>query len=304
MIIRQAAFGTAQRPLKGALHCHTTRSDGAGDPAAVIALHKQNGYDFMALTDHRLYNYKNFAPDVDITLLGGMEMDQTLPGPGRHCVHIVAVGPLKEQGNPYEQDQRFPRSTIERAADAQAMIDDLRAHGQLTIFAHPEWSGTAARDFDMLRGNFAMEIWNTACAHEFDINKDAIYWDELLFQGIRIYGVATDDGHKISHHCNGWVRVSCENTVPAILAALENGAFYSSCGPEIYDFYVEDGAAHVRCSRAAQVTFRQFRSPLPTTVGDALTGASCSLRGDENYIRAIVTDAQGRKAWTNPIWLG
>ena len=52
---RQAAFRNPGRMLKGALHCHTTRSDGKGDPAVVIALHADHGYDFMALTDHRLY---------------------------------------------------------------------------------------------------------------------------------------------------------------------------------------------------------------------------------------------------------
>ena len=53
---RQAAFIDAKKHLKGALHCHTTRSDGQGDPADVIRLHKENDYDFMALTDHRYYN--------------------------------------------------------------------------------------------------------------------------------------------------------------------------------------------------------------------------------------------------------
>ena len=33
---RQAAFENARRHLKGALHCHTTRSDGKGTPEEVI----------------------------------------------------------------------------------------------------------------------------------------------------------------------------------------------------------------------------------------------------------------------------
>ena len=56
---RQAAFENPRRSLKGALHCHTTRSDGRGTPAEVIAKHAAHGYDFMALTDHRFYNYAN-----------------------------------------------------------------------------------------------------------------------------------------------------------------------------------------------------------------------------------------------------
>ena len=55
-MIRQAAFAQGARLLKGALHCHTTRSDGAGTPEETIRYHAQHGYDFMALTDHRVYN--------------------------------------------------------------------------------------------------------------------------------------------------------------------------------------------------------------------------------------------------------
>ena len=61
--------------LKGGLHCHTTRTDGEGTPEEVIRLHKDNGYDFLAITDHRLYNYKNFAPDTGITIIPGVEFD-------------------------------------------------------------------------------------------------------------------------------------------------------------------------------------------------------------------------------------
>ena len=64
-MLRQPAFTGARPLLKGALHCHTTRSDGKGTPQEVIRLHKQQGYDFMALTDHRLYNYENFAPETE-----------------------------------------------------------------------------------------------------------------------------------------------------------------------------------------------------------------------------------------------
>jgi hypothetical protein len=36
---RQEAFVNQKKMLKGALHCHTTRSDGDGEPAEVIRLH-------------------------------------------------------------------------------------------------------------------------------------------------------------------------------------------------------------------------------------------------------------------------
>ena len=176
----------------------------------------------------------------------------------------------------------------------------------MTIYAHPQWSGTPASEFDMLRGNFAMEIWNSGCVMENRKDMDAAYWDELLSQGQRIYGVATDDGHEKAHHCHGFVRVAAENRVSDILEALANGAFYASCGPEIYDFTVEGGVARIACSPVSEIRFIHFRSPykvLCAGKGAALTEGEMKLRPGSGYIRASVVDEKGRMAWTNPIFL-
>ena len=93
-MIRQQAFGGNEKMLKGGLHCHTTRSDGAGTPEEVIRYHYQNGYDFLAITDHRRYNYKNFAPEVPLTVIQGMEYDNCFEGgKGFRCFHTVCIGP-------------------------------------------------------------------------------------------------------------------------------------------------------------------------------------------------------------------
>jgi len=309
MIIRQSAFETNKKLLKGALHCHTTRSDGKGDPADVIALHHANGYDFMALTDHRYYNYENFS-DKPMTIIPGMEMDANFPSERGtvHCHHIVCIGPEKSAGNGFDQDQRFESVRISDPAETQPMIDMIHAANNLTIYCHPEWSGTPACDFKMLRGNFAMEIWNSGCAMENELDTNAAYWDELLCEGQRIYGVATDDGHAMNQHCKGWVRVNAENNIPSILDALQNGRFYSSCGPEIYDFYIEDGVVHVKSSPVVQIGLRHLRVPYrvarPDSGESTLTEASFPLRfgPGAHYVRAFVVDSEGRRAWTNPIW--
>ncbi len=304
---RQAAFIGTKKMLKGALHCHTTRSDGEDDPAKVIDYHREHGYDFMAVTDHRRYNYRNFS-DLPMTILPGMEMDWNLPGPGVHCHHILSFGPTREDGNGFEQDQRFPSNRVEKPEQTQEMLDWLHANNNITVYCHPEWSGTPAREFEMLRGNFAMEIWNSGTVIETGKDFNAAYWDELLVQGQKIFGVATDDGHHMHHHCKGWVRVNCENNINAILEALRSGAFYSSCGPEIYDFYVDNGEAHIECSPVSQIQFVHFRVPYLMTLpgeGEAcVTSGSVKLRQSSTpYIRAVVMDEQGRRAWTNPIFL-
>jgi len=323
MMIRQQAFaGAKDAPMyKGGLHCHTTRSDGAGSPEEVIRLHKANGYDFLALTDHRRYNYTNFAPETGITIIPGMEFDTpgciatitdddtltpAFDAIGFRCFHTVCIGPEQDDGNGYAQDQRFESARVTNQDDYQPYLDELHANGQMTIYCHPEWSSTPARYFSRMKGNFAMEIWNSGCVQECDMDKDAAYWDELLGQGIRIYGVATDDGHAMRNHCCGWVRVRAEScSVRAILDALADGKFYSSCGPEIYDFYYEDGKAVVICSDAASVRLQADKHPtrIVRSADGTLTRAEFSIGSVYSYIRATVIDKDGNFAWTNPIFL-
>lgn len=135
-MIRQSAFTGSAPLLKGGLHCHTTRSDGKGSPEEVIRLHKQNGYDFLALTDHRVYNYENFAPDADIVIVPGMEMDRSIEGfPGVHCFHTVCLG---TKDSTYAQEQTFPTGRVSGQEEFQKVLDDLHAAGQMTIYCHPE----------------------------------------------------------------------------------------------------------------------------------------------------------------------
>lgn len=308
MRIQQTAFARELPFLKGALHVHTTRSDGQDTPEAVIRLHHQEGYDFMALTDHNIINHLNHCPDVPMTILAGIERDFGLPGRAAdkpHCVHVVGLGEPDGLRTPPQDYQPDWAGRGESCADAQGMIDELHAWGLQTFYAHPEWSGTTYRDFGVLQGNFAMEIWNSGCVLDNELDNHAACWDEALDEGRPLWGVAVDDGHCMAHHCHGWVMAAADNDPLSILEALQAGAFYASCGPEIHDFYVEDGEAHIRCSESASVQFVSLRHPLPCRrAGDSsLTTASCDLPDGLRYIRAVVRDAQGRQAWTNPIFL-
>lgn len=303
MIRQQAFLQTGNRMLKGGLHCHTTRSDGEGSPEEVIRLHARNGYDFLALTDHRLYNYRDFAPDAGVLIVPGMEMDRNMPDRGVHCFHTVCIGPAQADGNGYAQDQQFDSGIVRDQDEYQPLLDSIHENGNMTIYCHPEWSNTPAAEFDRLRGNFAMEVWNSGCAITNDEDTDAACWDDLLLKGQRIFGVATDDGHPMKDHCHGWVRVNARRELNDIIAALKAGAFYASCGPEIYDFFIEDGRAVVRCSPVEKIRFHYGYAPTHIERGAGIESAEFKVPDYYAYLRVSVVDAQGRKAWTNPIFL-
>lgn len=100
--------------------------------------------------------------------------------------------------------------------------------------------------------------------------------------------------------------VNSENNINAILAALKNGAFYSSCGPEIRDFYVNDeGKAVVECSPCRFIAFCYGRFPtqMYRNADGLITRAEFKVPEYFSYIRATMVDEAGRRAWTNPIFL-
>lgn len=308
---RQEAFENSKKMLKGGLHCHTTRSDGEGEPADVIRLHKANGYDFLALTDHRNYNYKNYAEDVDITIIPGMEYDNEsgfVNDNGFKVFHEVCIGP-DDETNGFSQNERMPGANAPLQEQFQPYLDEVHKKNNMTIYCHPQWSSTPPRLFEKLKGNFAFEIWNSGCVLENNMDTDnGMYWDEMLGQGIKIYAVASDDGHKMYQHCKGWVMVNAENNVKAILEALKNGAFYASCGPVIKDFYVDDeDIVHIETSECEKILFHCDKHPSHMTEaqGEPLTCATLDMKGKRpySYIRASVIDKNGKKAWTNPIFL-
>ncbi len=306
---RQEAFVNQKKMLKGGLHCHTTRSDGVGEPAEVIRLHKKNGYDFLALTDHRIYNYKNYADDVNITIIPGMEFDNTFDREdGFRTFHTVFIGPDNDE-NGYKQDEKMESGTAKTQEEYQCYLDEAHQKNNLTIYCHPQWSSTPTRYFDKLNGNFAFEIWNSGCAIENDMDTDnGMYWDELLGKGMKLFAVATDDGHQMYQHCKGWVMVNAENNVESILKALEKGAFYSSCGPEIKDFYIdENNFAHVKTSKCEKILFHCDKHPAKKiqAAEESLTEATIDLNESRpySYIRVSIEDKNGRRAWSNPIFL-
>jgi len=311
---RQQAFGGSEKMLKGSLHIHSTLSDGRNTPDEVVRGFCTLGYDFLALTEHNRYNLYHPSPEVPITVIPGMEFntyDLENEGFGFRCYHSGVLGPLEEDGNGFRQDEYIP-ALRERSSEQDYLnyMEQFREKGNFTIINHPQWCSLTADYLSRRDGDIGVEVWNTGVVNANDCDKDAFMWDAMLGMGKRIYGIATDDSHYAWDWGHGWVMVRSENTVRGILEALKNGAFYSSCGPEIYDFYVEDDVAVVECSEAAKICFLSDMHLTYTcrSAGGNRTRAEYDMKnfrtsgGYNTYIRATVTDAQGRQAWTNPIF--
>ncbi|MEI4485713.1 CehA/McbA family metallohydrolase [Frigidibacter sp. MR17.14] len=300
-------FSTPGRWLRGNLHCHSDRSDGALPPAEVCRRYAAQGYDFLALTDHFVGRFGYPITDTlpfrsgDFTTLLGAELHSGAMVNGE-LWHILAVG-LPPDFAPSQSPDFRPVPGQESGA---ALAARARAAGAFVAIAHPHWSGLTEADAAAIEAAHAVEVYNHGCAVEADRGEGFAQAEHLLNAGRRLTLIATDDAHfHIDDHFGGWVMVKAAANAPAaILAALKAGAFYSTQGPEIRALSREGDALQVETSPAASVIVAGQGTP--TVWRSAEAGTVWTLPLDRlaasPWLRVTVTDAAGRRAWSNPLW--
>ncbi len=292
-------FSLPGRFYRGNLHTHSTRSDGRLVPEEVIGRYKEQGYDFLALTDHFMERFEYPITDTrelrsaDFTTLLGAELHAPAIGDGG-LWHIVAVG-LPLDFAPPEPDESGPE-LVERADKAGAWIG----------IAHPAWYGVTLEDALTLHHAHAVEVHNQGHTVDSDRGNGWYLADLLSAHGRRPLAYAADDAHFKDRpdHFGGWVQVRSESLDPdSLLAALHGGHYYSSTGPEIHDVCVEGDRIRVSCSPAQSIFAGGRGSVARYAHGDGLTEADFPLDPFLSaYMRITVLDASGKRAWTNPVW--
>ncbi len=114
------------------LHCHSTISDGALPPAAVVARAHANGVDVLALTDHDEVSGVSLAAqaadELGMQLVPGVEISVTWAS---QTVHIVGlrIDPLHAGLVQGLADTRSGRAR--RAAEMAAQLDAVGIEGSL-----------------------------------------------------------------------------------------------------------------------------------------------------------------------------
>ncbi|MCB1489208.1 MAG: CehA/McbA family metallohydrolase [Bauldia sp.] len=295
-----SAFTAPGRFWRGNIHTHSTHSDGALEAKEVCSHYRAKGYDFLCLSDHFLADYgfpitdtRPFRTNRFTTVLGA-ELHAPANSHGE-IWHVLAVG-LPEDFAAPEADET-----------GVALAARARAAGAFVGIAHPAWSGLTIEDGRaMADAAHAVEIYNhdsaVACAR-----PDGTYLlDQLLNEGHRLTAYAADDAHfKTNDGCGGWMMVKAEDNEPAALVeAMKAGNFYSSQGPAIHEFAVEDGEVRVKCSPVVTIVLLGRGTRNESRCGRQISRASLSIekfRGD--WMRLVVIDEAGKSAWSNPVWL-
>ena len=109
----------------------------------------------------------------------------------------------------------------------QRTIDDIGAQGGLAIVAHPNWSWLPETRGLGWHGYHAIEILNVVCNY-LEYNGFALqWWDCLLRHGVRVWGIAADDAHRIPYHgARGWIVVNADTlSAAAIVEGIRTGNF-------------------------------------------------------------------------------
>ncbi len=273
------------------LHTHTTLSDGRKTPAEVAQLYHDAGYDALALTDHWTYGA---AGEFDgMTILSGGEYNVKVCNTREGLFHIVGVGMTHDPEIPFQ-------------STAQEIIHALRQAGGLVILAHPAWSLNTPAQILPLKYVDATEIYNTVSGVHMSRRPDSgLIVDMLGAQG-RFYPlIADDDAHYYDNDCcRSWIMVeAADNSREALMHAIRVGKFYATQGPEVH-LWREGNEMVVRCSPCAEIGFwSDWVFSHRVFTGDGLTEARYRIDPNEHYVRAEVTDREGRRAWTNCVVL-
>ncbi|MDR0649235.1 MAG: CehA/McbA family metallohydrolase [Synergistaceae bacterium] len=318
--MKRTTFIPDGRFYKGNIHCHSTRSDGHLPPEKVVEAYHGKGYHFIAFTDHNLYSdFSGFNEDGFITIQG-VEANPAMPEKETRAYHFIVLpgDSRRREAAPlpmYRHGDETPCEPFFSFADLQNFIDNFYNRGYMVMISHPFWSRIEYDQILPLKNLSALEIYNFCSGVIENMAESNVCYDALLRNGMRLWCAAVDDNHN-EFPLSGarrdsfggfiWVKAAslCERD---ICDAISQGSFYSSTGPEIYDFYLDGDTVHFSSSPAARIyvhgDIRQIFSDAAEDPGRPLTGITGKISGDERYIRVECYDFNGKKAYTNPIFL-
>jgi hypothetical protein len=305
--------------LRGEMHCHTWHSDGDSSPEDLVALARERGLDFLAVTDHNTtsthHELQNIA-EPGLTLILGMECTT-------YAGHFNVWG-----------SGEFIDFRVATPEDMARVIHEAAATGGLTSCNHPFFSGSEW-EYPEVTSYQCMEVWNGPWHPGNQAALDR--WADLLATGARVPAVGGSDWHfrrqltQVPPRAPGtptvWAYVTEKPSAEAILRAVRRGHVTLSDGPDgpFLDLRADPEVAAMQGDVLAQpdgepfqvsVTWRggaglelSVRDQCDTLLKQVLGDADGTITADlpvaaSRYLRAELRDQGGAmRALTNPIYL-
>ncbi len=298
------------RWFKGNTHTHTNNSDGDSDPAVAVAWYQNQGYNFLAITDHDLYtdiDAVSYTRDNDFILLPGNEISTRAEGKPIHVNALNIKQELPKQGS----------TTIIEAL--QKCVDAIRAVGGVPHINHPNfrWS-FSHEEISQIENCNLFEVYNGSTqTNNFSgggrLGHDEI-WDRVLSTGKRLYGIADDDTHHFTGEFNwqrdnpgrGWVMVRAAKLEPeAIVQALDRGDFYASTEVTLAKYEVSTKVRSMQIEQENDYAYTTIFMGRDGKVLKTVHGNEVRYEfdGSEFYVRSKIFSTNGGWAWTQPVFI-
>ena len=294
---------------KGNIHCHSINSDGDLSPSSIATRYYEAGYQFLSITDHNILTVlSEFSEEKDFVFIKGVEFTYDLKST---YIHINGIG-LN-----YLPEINFPPTDLIQGMNN--IVNLIYKQNAFSIINHPNWRW-AYNDLEIskIQKVNAFEVYNGAstCNNEGDDNNIStdIIWDRLLSQGIKIYGIASDDAHDYNSPnptyaeppFTGWICVHANMLSEAeIIKSLFEGNFYASNHPILEYIHLKKEHVKIKIKKIDQIKYTTSFIGKNGKLLEKVHGyiAEYTPKGNECYIRAIINDTDGHTAWTQPIFL-
>jgi hypothetical protein len=319
LIVMSCQFGSGRRFetldtegmrwFKGVTHTHARAGESDSSVETAARWYKDHGYQFLVITDHSTITFP--------AGLSALADSSFLPIPGeeitgygnRDDLEINALNILNAV--PPQYDNTIPGAL-------QKCVDAARRQNAVPVINHPNYKWRLDRNvLSGVQGCNLFELYNgfPGTNSEGDADHPGLeqVWDFLLTSGKRIYTVATDDAHayssfspELSNPGRGWVMVRSRRLdAKEIMQNLESGLFYSSTGVELEDLRIKPARIEIviRKTGNSEYTTEFIGSggkPLRTTINNP---AVYDLSSGDTYVRAKITDTNGRRAWVQPVFV-
>jgi hypothetical protein len=305
---------------RGNTHTHTINSVGDSTPDDVVKWYRENGYNFVFITDHKMVTNVDplnalFGAAGQFLVIQGEEVSSNFASAaGKVYVHVNSLNPRQTVIPVYGASAR---DTLQKNLDA------IHSAGGLAQINHPNFMWQLnAEDVVAVKGARLLEIMNMhPLVNSFGAGPDfpsaEELWDQVLSRGVVVWGVASDDASEFKVHDpsaaggrpgKGWIVVHAGHlTAAEIMQAIDKGDFYASTGIALKDYKVEGNRITIEMSETNDY-MTKYRTRFIGKGGVVLqdstaTPATYVIKGNEGYVRARVCDSNGKMAWTQPVFV-
>ena len=307
--------------FRGNTHTHTLQSDGDSPPDSVARWYRDHGYHFLFITDHEKLtdpaplNARYGVPGKYLLMQGQEVTQRVVDSPHVDKIRQAHMNAFGSSQLVLPQGKSGLASGITMKDGYATNIAAIRAAGGIPQLNHPNfrWS-VRLTDMLALPDSILLEVMN---AHT-GVNNDGdgpsapsteALWDSLLTRGKIVFAIGDDDAHsflpanadasELTRPGRSWIVVRADTlTASAILGAIRRGDFYASTGVMFKDLVATAKEMRISIQPVADARYRTEFIGKGGKVLATITGieAAYTIRGNEGYVRARVTDSNGGRA--------